>query len=57
MTLQITTLSCSNKQYNVCIKGVIITTLYLQGLHKLANAQVKSNFPKSEIAIFTRALK
>ena len=56
MTLQITTLSCSNKRYNVLIKGVRITILYLRGSHYLANAQVKSYFPKTEIAIFTRAV-
>ena len=52
MTLQITvtTLSCSNKQYNVLIKRVRNMILNLQGLHNFANAQVKSYFPKTEIA-------
>ena len=56
MILQIPTLSCSNKHYNVLIKRVRIAILYLRSLHNLANAQVKSYFPKTENSIFTRAV-
>ena len=56
MTLHISTLSCFNKQYNVLIKSIRITILYLKGLCIIANAQVKSYFPKTETAIFTRAV-
>ena len=56
MTLQIPSSSCPNKQYNVCIKMVRITILYLWDLHNLENALVESYFPKTEITSFTRAV-
>ena len=44
------------KQYNVLIKRVRLTILYLRGLHNLAHAQLEDYFPKTDIAIFTRAV-
>ena len=56
MTLHITTLPCFNKQYSVLIIRIRITILYLRGLCIIANTQVKSYFPKTETAIFTKAV-
>ena len=55
MTLHTRTLPSPKRQYNVGMKMVRRTILYLWSFHYLADTYVKSYFTKSEIA-FLREL-